>query len=145
MYAPGKIQNLYDTQINYGGAEGIDLGIYSLARLREQKPALLCPSHGEPIPDPDAGHRRDLRRLTDYFRFQTGNDPATTNQPLRGQSAPGRRTTSPTSSFYAIVSDSGKALFIDYGSASQRPLRQLRARHRGRPTASASSNTPSTN
>ncbi|HVX65260.1 MAG TPA: MBL fold metallo-hydrolase, partial [Bryobacteraceae bacterium] len=38
MCAPGKILNLYDTQINYGGAEGIDLGIYSLARLREQKP-----------------------------------------------------------------------------------------------------------
>src|SRR5437870_2994762 len=55
MYAPGKIQNLYDTQINYGGAEGIDFGIYSLARLRELKPELLCPSHGDPLKDPDAG------------------------------------------------------------------------------------------
>ena len=62
MYAPGKIQNLYDTQINYGGSEGIDLGIYSLARLREQKPALLCPSHGEPLPDPDEGIERNASR-----------------------------------------------------------------------------------
>jgi len=117
MYAPGKIQNLYDTQVNYGGAEGIDLGIYSLARLREQKAALLCPSHGEPIPDPDSGMAETIRRLTDYFRFQTGNAPSEENRAY---------AVSPhlvchfqtTSSFYAIISNSGKAMFIDYGSAS---------------------------
>jgi glyoxylase-like metal-dependent hydrolase (beta-lactamase superfamily II) len=117
MYAPGRIQNLYDTQVNYGGAEGIDLGIYSLARLREQKPALLCPSHGEPIQDPDAGMGETIRRLTDYYRFQTGNAPSEENRAY---------AVSPhlvchfqtTSSFYAIISNSGKAMFIDYGSAS---------------------------
>ncbi|MCS7024675.1 MAG: MBL fold metallo-hydrolase [Bryobacteraceae bacterium] len=117
IYAPGKIQNLYDTQINYGGAEGIDLGIYSLARLREQKPALLCPSHGEPMPDPDSSIAQTIQRLTDYYRFQTGNDPSEENKAY---------AVSPhlicsyqtTSSFYAIVSNSGKAMFIDYGSAS---------------------------
>ena len=70
MYAPGKIQNLYDTQINYGGAEGIDLGIYSLARLRELKPAMVCPSHGDPLPDPDSGIAHTIaRRACD--RLQT--------------------------------------------------------------------------
>jgi glyoxylase-like metal-dependent hydrolase (beta-lactamase superfamily II) len=116
MYAPGKIQTLYDTQVEYGGTEGVDLGIYSLARLREQKPELLCPSHGEPLADPDAGIDRTIRRLTDYYRFQAG-EPSEFNKPF---------AVSPhlvahyqtTSSFYAIISDSGKALFIDYGSAS---------------------------
>jgi glyoxylase-like metal-dependent hydrolase (beta-lactamase superfamily II) len=116
MYAPGKIQNLYDTQINYGGAEGVDLGIYSLSRLREQKPALLCPSHGQPLPDPEAGMGETIRKLTEYCRFQSG-EPSEFNRPY---------AVSPhlvahyqtTSSFYAIVSDSGKAMFIDYGSAS---------------------------
>lgn len=116
MYAPGKIQTLYDTQINYGGAEGIDLAIYSLARLREQKPELLCPSHGEPLPDPDTGMAETIRRLSDYYRFW-GNEPAEENRPF---------AVSPhlvahyqtTSSFYAIISNSGKAMFIDYGSAS---------------------------
>lgn len=116
MYAPGKIQNLYDTQVNYGGSEGIDLGIFSLAQLREQKPEILCPSHGRPLPDPDAGIRQTIDRLTEYFRFQAG-EPTLANRPY---------AVSPhlvahyqtTSSFYAIISDSGKAMFIDYGSAS---------------------------
>ena len=117
MHSPGKIQNLYDTQINYGGAEGVDMGIYSLARLREQKPELLCPSHGDPIADPDAGMADTIRKLTTYYQFQTGLDPTEANRPY---------AVSPhlicnfqtTSSFYAIVSNSGKAMFIDYGSAS---------------------------
>ncbi len=117
MYAPGKIANLFDTQVNYGGSEGIDFGIFSLARLREQKPAMLCPSHGDPLPDPDAGIGQTVQRLTDYYRFQTGNDPVESNKAY---------AVTPhlvchfqtTSSFYAILSNSGKAMFIDYGSAS---------------------------
>ncbi|MFN7918594.1 MAG: MBL fold metallo-hydrolase [Bryobacteraceae bacterium] len=117
MFAPGKIQNLYDTQINYGGAEGIDLGIFSLARLGEMKPELVCPSHGEPLPNPGDGIAQTIRRLTDYYKFQTGNNPSEEGVP---------QVVSPhlichyqtTSSFYAILSNSGKAMFIDYGSAS---------------------------
>jgi glyoxylase-like metal-dependent hydrolase (beta-lactamase superfamily II) len=116
MCAPGKIPNLYDTQINYGGAEGIDLGIYSLARLREQKPELLCPSHGEPMGNPDGAIDETIRRLSDYFRFQVG-DPTETHRPLAvSPHLVAHHQT--TASFYAIISDSGKALFIDYGSAS---------------------------
>lgn len=117
MHSPGKLVNLWDTQVNYGGAEGVDLGAFSLARLREQKPALLCPSHGDPLPDPDAGIQQTLDRLVEYYRFQTGNSPSVSS---RGYAV------SPhfiahhltTSSFYAILSNSGKAMFIDYGSAS---------------------------
>lgn len=117
MYAPGKIPNLYDTQINYGGSEGIDLGVYSLERLREQKPALLCPSHGEPLPDPDAAMRETSNRLSGYFRFQTGNDPIEAYQPyIISPHLIGHHLT--TSSFYALISNSGKALFVDYGAAS---------------------------
>ncbi|MBM3724911.1 MAG: MBL fold metallo-hydrolase [Acidobacteria bacterium] len=117
IHSPGKIQNLYDTQINYGGAEGIDFGIYSLARLREQKPALLCPSHGGPMQDPDSAMATTIQRLIDYYRFQTGAAPTEANRPF---------AVSPhlvcndqtTSTSYAIISNSGKAMFIDYGSAS---------------------------
>ncbi len=117
IFAPGKILNLYDTQINYGGTEGVDLGIYSLARLAEQRPEILCPSHGDPMPDPAGAIDQTVRVLTDYYRYQTGNDPVEQNRPY---------AVSPhlichfqtTSSFYAILSDSGKAMFIDYGSAS---------------------------
>jgi len=116
MYAPGKIQNLYDTQVNYGGAEGIDLGIYSLARLREQKPELLCPSHGEPIANPDGAIGETIGRLAEYYRFQA-DEPAEFRRPIAvSPHLVAHHET--TSSFYAIISDSGKALFIDYGAAS---------------------------
>jgi len=69
------------------------------------------------MPDPAAAIDATSHRLTDYYRFQTGNAPSAENKPF---------AVSPhfvahyqtTSSFYAIISDSGKGLFIDYGAAS---------------------------
>lgn len=117
IYAPGKILNLYDTQINYGGSEGIDLGIFSLARLRELKPEMLLPSHGEPMPDAAGAIDSTIRRLTDYYRFQTGNAPSEEGIPqVVNRNLICHYTT--TSSFYALLSQSGKAMFIDYGAAS---------------------------
>jgi len=117
LHSPGKIVNLYDTQVNYGGSEGIDLGIYSLARLRELKPAMVCPSHGDALPDPDAGIAQTVDRLTEYYRFETGADPVEENKPYAiSPHLIGHHQT--TSSFYALISNSGKAMFIDYGAAS---------------------------
>jgi glyoxylase-like metal-dependent hydrolase (beta-lactamase superfamily II) len=118
MYSPGKIVTLYDTQVTYNGEEGVDLGIYSLNQLVEQKPELLCPSHGDVLADPQSGIRETMRRLRDYFRIQfsslsVDNRPYAVSPHLIAS----YRT---TSSFYAIVSDSGKALFVDYGAASDR-------------------------
>ena len=117
MHSPGKIQNLWDTQVNYGGAEGIDLGAYSLARLREQRPALLCPSHGSQMSDPDLAIEQTIDRLVEYYKFQTGNNPSLS---FRGYAVSPHLIAHnlTTSSFYAILSSSGKAMFIDYGSAS---------------------------
>jgi glyoxylase-like metal-dependent hydrolase (beta-lactamase superfamily II) len=117
MHSPGKLVNLWDTQVNYGGAEGVDLGIFSLARLKEQRPSLLCPSHGDPLPDPDAAVQLTIDGLTEYYRFQTGNTPVVAS---RGYAVSPHLIAHhlTTSSFYAILSQSGKAMFIDYGSAS---------------------------
>jgi glyoxylase-like metal-dependent hydrolase (beta-lactamase superfamily II) len=117
MHSPGKIINLWDTQINYGGAEGVDLGAFSLTRLQEQKPSLLCPAHGDPISNPDKAIEQTIERLVEYYRFQTGNNPSLS---FRGYAVSPHLIAHhlTTSSFYAILSKSGKALFIDYGSAS---------------------------
>jgi glyoxylase-like metal-dependent hydrolase (beta-lactamase superfamily II) len=117
MHSPGKLVNLWDTQVNYGGAEGVDLGAFSLARLREQKPALVCPSHGDPLPDPDKGIEQTINRLVEYYRFQTGGTPSLF---YRGYAVSPHLVAHhlTTASFYAILSRSGKGMFIDYGSAS---------------------------
>ncbi len=118
MHSPGKVHTLYDMQYNYGGSEGVDMAVFSLARLRERKPELLCPSHGPVLPDPDAGIGLSIDRLAEYYRFQTGGGQLTEyNQPysVTPRLVAHHQT---TSSFYAIVSKSGKAMFVDYGSAS---------------------------
>jgi glyoxylase-like metal-dependent hydrolase (beta-lactamase superfamily II) len=117
LHSPGKLVNLWDTQVTYGGAEGIDLGAYSLARLREAKPELVCPSHGDPMPDPDTAIATTIDKLSEYHRFQTGDE---TSVGFRGYAVSPHLVAHhlTTSSFYAILSNSGKAMFVDYGSAS---------------------------
>jgi glyoxylase-like metal-dependent hydrolase (beta-lactamase superfamily II) len=118
MHSPGKVQTLYDMQYNYGGSEGVDMAVFSLSRLRERTPQMLCPSHGPVLPDPDAGIRLTIDRLADYYRFQTNGGQLTEfNRPyaVTPHFVAHHQT---TSSFYAIISNSGKAMFIDYGSAS---------------------------
>ena len=116
MLAPGKVLNLYDMQVNYGGFEGVDLGTYAMKYLLEQKPELLCPSHGEPMHDPAAAITETQRRLLDFYRFETGR-PDLENLPF-AVSPHLVASFQTTSSFYALVSNSGKTMFIDYGSAS---------------------------
>jgi len=118
MHSAGKVHTLYDMQYNYGGSEGVDMAVFSLSRLRELKPELLCPSHGAPVPDPDSGIGLTIDRLSEYYRFQTGGGQLTeANRPyaVSPRFIAHHQT---TSSFYAIISRSGKAMFIDYGSAS---------------------------
>lgn len=118
LYAPGKIVNLYDTQLTYGDEEGIDLGIYSMTQLRGEGVELLCPSHGDIMPDADAALDRTIAGLRSYFHIQFDTLAADIKPYAVSPHLIASYQT--TSSFYAIVSDSGKALFIDYGSASDR-------------------------
>ena len=104
----------------------MDLGAFSLARLGEQKAALLCPSHGEPLARPRRRNAADGDRLVDYYKFQTGNNPSLLS---RGYAVSPHFIAhhQTTSSFYALLSNSGKAMFIDYGSASGLHFREFRA------------------
>jgi len=117
IYGPGKVQTLHDLQYTYAGMEGVDFSVYSLTRLLEREPELLCPSHGAPLLDPASGIEELIRKLSDWYDYWRGPTMITRNQPI---------TVSPhlvahhlpTASFYAVISESGKALLLDYGSAS---------------------------
>jgi glyoxylase-like metal-dependent hydrolase (beta-lactamase superfamily II) len=116
MYAPGKILTLHDTQHEYGGIEGVDLSADSLVRLAAQLPTMLCPSHGAPIDDPDRAIRETADKLVSYVRFM-GGDPMVENRPYAV--SPHLVVSHQTcSTFYAVVSDSGRAMLVDYGSPS---------------------------
>lgn len=117
IYAAGKVQTLYDLQYYYGEHEGVDLSIYSLAELAKLNPTLLCPSHGRPLPDPLPGMAELARKLTDWHHYWYQHPPTSDLEPV-AISPHLIASTESTSSFYVIMSDSGKALFVDYGGAS---------------------------
>ena len=117
IYAPGKVWSLASTQWSYNGAEGVAASVASLLDLRERRPEALLPSHGEPMYRPGRGidllvsrFRRLLRerqqnprlmelRATPYERL--------TPHLLRNRTA--------MAYHYVLLSESGKALFIDFG------------------------------
>ena len=118
IYAPGKVWSLAATQWSYTENEGPAMNVLSCLLLQEEEPTILLPSHGEPMPeavdaldqlatrmsgyvDSRRTHPWDLRdwlerpfvRLTDHLLLnRTAN-----------------------SCVYVLLSDSGAALFIDYG------------------------------
>ncbi len=117
VHSPGKVKNLYDLQYNYAAVDGVDFAVHSLSRLREAGPELMCPSHGEPFANPDAGLASLAAKLKTWYQFYGQRNLTAESQlkPVTPHLVAGVAT---TSSFYAILSDSGKAMFIDYGSAS---------------------------
>ncbi|MBV9307546.1 MAG: MBL fold metallo-hydrolase, partial [Acidobacteriaceae bacterium] len=117
MHSPGKVQTLYDLQYYYGEHEGVDLSIYSLTELSKLKPELLCPSHGRPVADPLPGMTELIGKLRAWHHYWYNHPPTSDLEPIAVTPHLAANTET-TSSFYAIISDSGKALFVDYGSAS---------------------------
>jgi glyoxylase-like metal-dependent hydrolase (beta-lactamase superfamily II) len=116
MYAPGKVLTLHDLQYEYGGIEGVDLSAYSLKRLAALKPDLVCPSHGEVLSEPVAAIEQTCDRLVGYLHA-LGATAILDNRPYAF--SPHLIVSHQTvSTFYAIRSDSGRALLIDYGAAS---------------------------
>jgi glyoxylase-like metal-dependent hydrolase (beta-lactamase superfamily II) len=117
MHSPGKIQTLYDLQYYYAEHEGVDLSIYSLGELMRAAPDLLCPSHGAEIHDPVPGMQQLSTKLHEWWHFWHNSAPTSDQSPL---SVTPHLVAHPfaTATFYALISDSGKALFIDYGAAS---------------------------
>ena len=115
--APGKVWSLAATQWSYNGAEGVAASVASLLELKERRPDLLLPSHGEPMLEPEEAvdalvenlwallrHRRENPRL-----FQLREEPYVALSPHllwnRTSEAYG----------YVLLSKSRKALFIDFG------------------------------
>jgi glyoxylase-like metal-dependent hydrolase (beta-lactamase superfamily II) len=117
IHSPGKVQTLYDLQYDYGAMDGVDLAVHSLTRLSEQKPEMICPSHGEPFGNALSGTSDLIDKLSGWFQYWREGSLTVRNEPF-AVSPHLVASNLTTSSFYAIISDSGRALFIDYGSAS---------------------------
>jgi glyoxylase-like metal-dependent hydrolase (beta-lactamase superfamily II) len=120
VYGPGQVWSLAATQWSYTGVEGQAATILSLGVLARREPEVLLPAHGEPIEAPAAALEQTRDRLTELMELRRVeqepwrlerwlDDPWEVLSPHLLQN----RTSFATS--YAVLSDSGSALLIDWG------------------------------
>lgn len=126
--AGGKLYQLHAMEYTYAAMEGVTFTIQSIRALRKQASDVCLPSHGEPITDVPGDVDRLEQRLMDCARLGRGMRVAGRDSipetiflpepkliPLSRHLLWGGAWT--CSNFYVILSDSGKALFVDYGHA----------------------------
>ena len=116
IYAPGKVWSLAATQWSYNGGEGIPHTILSLLDLKARGVQRFCPSHGEPM-DADAAVRPAVENLAKLCRLR-GQNPRL----FQLREKPYEKITehvlfnrTSMANSYCLLSDSGKALIIDFG------------------------------
>ena len=147
LYGPGQLWSLAATQWSYSGVEGLVATMSSCHELGRHNTSVLLPSHGRPITPPApalALVQRRLQVLVDNWRDKPWSVTDWYREPWVAISPHLLRNRSSVATSYALISDSGHALFIDFGydlcggmlgqsdRAARRPLltslRQLRER-----------------
>lgn len=115
--APGKVWSLAATQWSYNGAEGVAASVASLLELKDRRPHLLLPAHGEAMPEPALAINLVVERLWELLQqrrenprlFQLREEPYVALTPHllwnRTSLAYG----------YVLVSKNHKALLLDFG------------------------------
>jgi glyoxylase-like metal-dependent hydrolase (beta-lactamase superfamily II) len=120
IYGPGQVWSVSATQWTYTGVEGQAAAILSLGVLARRELEVLLPAHGEPIEEPAGaladtgrllGELMELRRVEDtpWNLERWLDDPWEVLSPHVLRNRTGIATS------YALLSDSGGALLIDWG------------------------------
>ena len=128
MAAGGKLHQLHAMEYTYGSMEGVVFTLQSIQALRKRNVDTCYPSHGEPITHVAADIDRLQNRLMDCVDLGRGMRIAGRDSipeaiflpepkfiPLSRHLLWGGTWT--CSNFYVLLSDTGKALFVDYGHA----------------------------
>jgi glyoxylase-like metal-dependent hydrolase (beta-lactamase superfamily II) len=114
---PGKMHTLYDLQFTYNGSDGCEFEIYSLMVTRNQSIDLACPSHGDPFGNYADAAMALEGKLRAYLKHRW--DIQTTAADVKPIVVSPHLLWIPgCSNTWVLRSDSGKALFVDYGSLS---------------------------
>lgn len=118
VHAPGRVWSLAATQWSYTGVEGPAMLVLSCMTLSDERPDLLLPSHGAPIPDAVAALRLLGERMQAYVDSRRAV-PWDLESWLRTPYVPVSphllANVTSLSCSYVLLSDSGEALVVDYG------------------------------
>lgn len=129
LMAPGgKLYQLHAMEYTYGSMEGILFTLQSIQALKKRNVDVCHPSHGEAIKHVTQDIEKLQRRLMDCVSLGRGLRVAGRESvpepiflpepkfiPLSRHLLWGGAWT--CSNFYVVLSDSGKAMFVDYGHA----------------------------
>lgn len=118
LYGHGKLWSLAATQWSYSGVEGLVATMSSCHELGRHNTSMLLPSHGEPITSPApalALVQRRLQVLVDNWREAPWSVTDWYREPWVSLTPHLLRNRSSVATSYALISDAGHALFIDYG------------------------------
>ncbi len=127
IYRPGKVLSLAATQWTYNGAEGVAAGLASLLDLQDRQIDVLLPSHGDPIDEPKSAIALLIARSWELLQrrkqnprlFELREKPYQPVLPI-GEASNGGTPhllmhRASEANMYVLLSESGKALFIDFG------------------------------
>lgn len=124
IHGEGRVWSLAATQWAYtgfhenAGREGLAATVLSCMQLLDHGPGLLLPSHGEPVGDPPAAVARlraKLQELLDMTRRTPWDPEELLYRPWQPVTGHLLRNTTGAANSYALLSDSGTALLLDFG------------------------------
>ncbi|GAA1597519.1 hypothetical protein GCM10009804_62460 [Kribbella hippodromi] len=118
IHSPGKVWSAAALQWSYVGLEGAAMTMASLTQLLDHSPRALLPSHGSRMDDPASAVRETCTALDDLLRVRLGASTGLLDKladPFVSLSPHLLMNRSSESRSYALLSDSGTALLIDYG------------------------------
>ena len=118
VYGDGKLWSLAATQWSYSGAEGLAATHVSCAVLADRAPDVLLPGHGPVVEDPAnalAAVRSRVKELFDLRAEQPWDLDDMHAHPWAPVTPRLLRNRAAFANSYALVSETGAALLIDFG------------------------------
>lgn len=115
--APGKVWSLAATHWTYNGGEGLASSALSVLDLKDREPDMLLPSHGQVMEDPGEAIDQLVERLRELMYFRRQNEPLLRlrEQPFMQITPHLLRNRTSFAYHYVLISESGKALYFDFG------------------------------
>ncbi len=126
IHSPGRVWGIHDLQWQYGLPDACGAAHHSAHIMRTKGLQTLLPSHGQPMEDAASALallETNLRRLCDLQAELRASRvfsiwPSSVNQPKQRVLPHLWANPVSVSNFYALMTDDGKALFMDYGFPS---------------------------